>query len=273
MGKAAIVGAELTMEDDSVLPVLVKTRTGYQNLCRLLTRAKLRAAKNESRITWQEMEEFAEGLIALTGDEEGPCNDFFRSRRSMQAPGELVRRASDAALWKGKCHRRTAAASRARRNTARATAHGTRGTAPAPAHREQRRVSCHPRAAHAAGCLHLPAAPHARSMRRACCWRQTHSVISRAPRRCVKLFADVPHAVENTLRRDGAHRVHAGESRLRVSRASGACRARSGFVSARESLRRREVALRERITSVGAGNSSSMELRTHHASSTSAVTS
>src|SRR6187402_687135 len=29
MGKAAIVGAELTMEDDSVLPVLVKSRLGY----------------------------------------------------------------------------------------------------------------------------------------------------------------------------------------------------------------------------------------------------
>lgn len=72
MNQAAIVGAELTMEDASVLPVLVRTRNGYQNLCQLLTRAKLRAAKNESRIAWHELEEFAEGLMALTGDEEGP---------------------------------------------------------------------------------------------------------------------------------------------------------------------------------------------------------
>ena len=71
MGRAAIVGAELTMEDDSVLPVLVKTRNGYANLCMLLTRAKLRAAKNESRIAWHELEELVDGLIALTGDEEG----------------------------------------------------------------------------------------------------------------------------------------------------------------------------------------------------------
>jgi error-prone DNA polymerase len=71
MNKAAIVGAELTMEDESVLPVLVKTRNGYENLCMMLTRAKLRAPKNESRIAWHELEEFADGLVALTGDEEG----------------------------------------------------------------------------------------------------------------------------------------------------------------------------------------------------------
>src|SRR3984893_17110093 len=45
-----IVGSELTMEDGSVLPVLVQSRNGYQNLCRLLSRAKLRSPKNESSI-------------------------------------------------------------------------------------------------------------------------------------------------------------------------------------------------------------------------------
>ncbi|HVE16416.1 MAG TPA: PHP domain-containing protein, partial [Chthoniobacterales bacterium] len=68
---SARVGAELTMEDGSVLPVLVATRTGYQNLCRLLTRAKLRGTKKQSAVRWDELPEFAEGLIALTGDEEG----------------------------------------------------------------------------------------------------------------------------------------------------------------------------------------------------------
>src|SRR3979409_413175 len=36
-----IVGAELSMEDGSVLPVLVQSRTGYNNLCELLTHAHL----------------------------------------------------------------------------------------------------------------------------------------------------------------------------------------------------------------------------------------
>jgi error-prone DNA polymerase len=38
----------------------------------MITRAQLRAPKGESRIAWNELEEFHEGLIALTGDEEGP---------------------------------------------------------------------------------------------------------------------------------------------------------------------------------------------------------
>jgi error-prone DNA polymerase len=71
-GIRPIIGAELTMEDATVLPVLVENRCGYQNLCRLLTRAHLRAPKGESKIRWSELPEFAAGLVALTGDEEGP---------------------------------------------------------------------------------------------------------------------------------------------------------------------------------------------------------
>jgi len=71
-GMRGIVGAELTLEDDSVLPVLVRTREGYQNLCRMLTQSKLRAAKYAGRITWAELEQHAQGLMALSGDEEGP---------------------------------------------------------------------------------------------------------------------------------------------------------------------------------------------------------
>ena len=44
-GLRAIVGSELTLEDGGVLPVLVANRTGYQNLCRLITEAKLRGTK------------------------------------------------------------------------------------------------------------------------------------------------------------------------------------------------------------------------------------
>src|SRR5262249_16856562 len=71
-GLRPIVGAELTMEDQTVLPVLVQSRAGYQNLCRLLTRAHLRSEKGKSTVRWNELPEFAEGLVALTGDNEGP---------------------------------------------------------------------------------------------------------------------------------------------------------------------------------------------------------
>ena len=60
------------MEDDTVLPVLVESRAGYQNLCRLITHAKLRGTKTEHAVRYDELTEFSEGLVCLTGDEEGP---------------------------------------------------------------------------------------------------------------------------------------------------------------------------------------------------------
>ena len=46
-GLRAHIGFELTLEDGSRWPLLVETRAGYQNLCRLVTRMKLRAKKGE----------------------------------------------------------------------------------------------------------------------------------------------------------------------------------------------------------------------------------
>lgn len=71
-GVRPIVGAELTMEGGSILPVLVESRVGYRNLCQLMTQGHLCAPKGECTLRWDELPEFAEGLVALTGDEEGP---------------------------------------------------------------------------------------------------------------------------------------------------------------------------------------------------------
>ncbi len=54
------------------LPLLVSTRAGYQNLCRLITKMKLRAKKGEGAVCQEELEEHAHGLICLTGGAEGP---------------------------------------------------------------------------------------------------------------------------------------------------------------------------------------------------------
>ncbi len=72
VGVRPIFGTELAMDDGSVVPVLVANRTGYNHLCELLTRAHLRAPKGEGVVRWHELPEFAEGLVALTGDKEGP---------------------------------------------------------------------------------------------------------------------------------------------------------------------------------------------------------
>jgi error-prone DNA polymerase len=68
----AFIGAEVSSISGFCYPLLVRTRKGYQNLCRLITRMKLRAKKGEGTISFEELAEFAEGLICLTGGEEGP---------------------------------------------------------------------------------------------------------------------------------------------------------------------------------------------------------
>ncbi len=55
------------------VPLLVAARSGYQNLCRLITKMKLRAGQKEGAVAEeQDFLEHAEGLICLTGGEEGP---------------------------------------------------------------------------------------------------------------------------------------------------------------------------------------------------------
>ena len=53
------------------LPLLVSSRVGYQNLCRLITKMKLRAKKGEGAVCADELQEHASGLICLTGGAEG----------------------------------------------------------------------------------------------------------------------------------------------------------------------------------------------------------
>jgi error-prone DNA polymerase len=75
-----IIGAELTMEDGRVLPVLVASRLGYANLCSLLTQAHLRSAvKGECAVKWDELPEFAQGMVALFGN--NASNDLAGSAR------------------------------------------------------------------------------------------------------------------------------------------------------------------------------------------------
>src|SRR5205809_1432233 len=62
-----IIGCELSMEDGSVLPVLVENRTGYKNLCELLTQSHLRSEKGTCAVRWSQLPQFAEGLVALFG--------------------------------------------------------------------------------------------------------------------------------------------------------------------------------------------------------------
>ncbi|HEX3553281.1 MAG TPA: error-prone DNA polymerase [Thermoanaerobaculia bacterium] len=52
--------------------VLVESRAGYKNLCRLLTAAALGRPKGEARVSWDLIAGHATGLHCLTGGDEGP---------------------------------------------------------------------------------------------------------------------------------------------------------------------------------------------------------
>src|SRR5678815_2978046 len=81
-GVKAHIGAEISVKNPLFkshtcsLPLLVRTRQGYQNLCRLITLMKLRVPKHakpgECAVTQDELAEHAEGLVCLTGGIDGP---------------------------------------------------------------------------------------------------------------------------------------------------------------------------------------------------------
>jgi error-prone DNA polymerase len=62
--------------------LLCISQTGYQNLCQLITRFKMREeTKGEGAATFDDLGEFSSGLICLTGGEEGPLASSLCSGR------------------------------------------------------------------------------------------------------------------------------------------------------------------------------------------------
>jgi error-prone DNA polymerase len=86
-GIRAHIGAELTCTDGFQYPLLVESRTGYQNLCRLVTRMKLRAKKKgEGEVRPEELAEFSKGVICLA-----PCTTDAATRGQGNAAKHLQR--------------------------------------------------------------------------------------------------------------------------------------------------------------------------------------
>ncbi len=54
------------------ITLLVENRTGYKNLCKLLTAGALGKEKGQASYTWDLIAQYSEGLHCLTGGDEGP---------------------------------------------------------------------------------------------------------------------------------------------------------------------------------------------------------
>ena len=60
------------------LSLLCESRTGYQNLCQMITRFKMREARKcEGAANFRDLAEFRSGLLCLTGGDEGPLAAAF----------------------------------------------------------------------------------------------------------------------------------------------------------------------------------------------------
>jgi error-prone DNA polymerase len=89
-GIKAHIGSEVTVDFGTEhhplrtsVPVLAATRTGYQNLCRLITLIKLRVPKHTPcAATPDELAAHAQGLICLTGDDTGPIAQVLSNRNA-----------------------------------------------------------------------------------------------------------------------------------------------------------------------------------------------
>jgi error-prone DNA polymerase len=91
-GLRALVGADVAVAGGR-LSLLVVDQRGYRNLCRLISRGKLRAPKGECHLGWSDLEEHALGLVALATAGAGVDIDGSTLGRadSSQARGTLDR--------------------------------------------------------------------------------------------------------------------------------------------------------------------------------------
>jgi error-prone DNA polymerase len=77
------------LSEPARLPLLCETREGYQNLCQLITRFKMReTSKQEGSAKLSDISEYSKGLVCLTGGDEGPLAS------ALMAGGEAAGRES-----------------------------------------------------------------------------------------------------------------------------------------------------------------------------------
>ncbi|MDA8336281.1 MAG: DNA polymerase III subunit alpha [Peptococcaceae bacterium] len=93
-GIKPIQGAEVTTAGGHHLTLLARDASGYANLCRLLTRAHLDHPRGEPQC--DHLEEYHEGIIALSGCRKGEIPSLILRRRYTQAT-EVAKRYKD--LW------------------------------------------------------------------------------------------------------------------------------------------------------------------------------
>lgn len=88
-GIKPIFGAEMTLEDESHLTLLVRNAQGWSNLCQLITTAQHNAPKGQASLTYDMLKQYARGLVCLTGCYQGAISQAVMRRDSASAENWL----------------------------------------------------------------------------------------------------------------------------------------------------------------------------------------
>ena len=114
LGVHLIIGAEVTVSDpacSSTCIFLALNSTGYTNLCRLLTGGRLRSPKGQSSVTWSEIFNRSDGLMALWGGDRSALVRSGNTEIEKQSLDRVISQMRDAfgdRLYAIVCrHRRT----------------------------------------------------------------------------------------------------------------------------------------------------------------------
>src|SRR5258707_7620492 len=105
------IGAEITAAAGGRYVLLVESRAGYKNLCRLISTMKLRSAKGTAAATEVEFRQYASGLISIADGSQpvetlveiyGSGNVYAELQRHLDRSGEVrnERMKILAAKWK-----------------------------------------------------------------------------------------------------------------------------------------------------------------------------
>ncbi len=92
-GIKPIIGAEIILEDESSLILLVKNQTGYRNLCEIISRGNLQGGHRNFRMNPHIIAERCGGLICLSGGKKSSIYRHLKRRNRRRA-------FHNALLWK-----------------------------------------------------------------------------------------------------------------------------------------------------------------------------
>jgi error-prone DNA polymerase len=88
VGLMLIIGSQVSVADGSTIVLLAQDRGGYANLCRLLTKGRLRSEKGESAVGWEEICAHGAGLLGLWGGEIRSVTPALRLRSGQASAGD-----------------------------------------------------------------------------------------------------------------------------------------------------------------------------------------